>query len=195
LCGLADQNSAAYDPPDTSQYAAIDLHIPPRASTPGIGNASGIEDTVLFFHIFGVMLFISGIVVAGIAFEAARRRQRAEEVALLLGLGRAAVPLVGLGALLLFACGLWLVGLEEELDYGTAWVSAAIAIFVVAMGLGGYGGQRPKQARMLASQLAERGDGVTAELRALLDNPVSRAANYASAALILVVLALMVFKP
>ncbi|HEX8753866.1 MAG TPA: DUF2269 family protein [Solirubrobacterales bacterium] len=154
-----------------------------------------MENTVLFFHIFGVMLFISGIVVAGIAFEAARRRQRAEEVALLLGLGRAAVPLVGLGALLLLACGLWLVGLEEGLDYGTGWVSAAIAVFVVAMGLGGYGGQRPKQARMLASQLAERGEGVTAELRALLDDPVSRAANYASAGLILVILALMVFKP
>jgi hypothetical protein len=154
-----------------------------------------MENALLFFHIFGVMLFVSGIVVAGIAFEAARRRRRAEEVALLLGLGRAAVPLVGLGALLLFACGLWLVGLEEGLDYGTGWVSAAIAIFLVATGLGGYGGQRPKQARILAGQLAERGEGVTAELRALLDDPISRAANYASAGMILVVLALMVFKP
>lgn len=105
------------------------------------------------------------------------------------------MPLVGLGALLLLVCGLWLVGLEEGLDYGTGWVSAAIAIFIVAIALGGFGGQRPKQARLLATELAERGEGVSEELRALLEDPVSRAANYASAALILVVLALMVFKP
>ena len=154
-----------------------------------------MEDTILFFHILGVLAFVAGIVVAGIAFETARRRRDARDVSLLLGLGRAAVPLVGAGALVLFVCGLWLVGLEDEVNYGTGWVSAAIATFVVAIALGGYGGQRPKQARILASRLAEREEEVDAELRVLLDDPLSRAANYLSAALILVVLGLMVFKP
>jgi hypothetical protein len=32
-----------------------------------------MEDVVLFFHLVGVLVFVAGIVVAGIAFEAARR--------------------------------------------------------------------------------------------------------------------------
>lgn len=153
-----------------------------------------MEDVVLFGHLLGVLAFVAGIVVAGVAFEAARRRDRASEIALLLGLTRSGAMLVGLGGLLLFVCGMWLVGLEE-IGFGTGWVSAAIAIFVVAVLLGGLGGQRPKQARVLAARLAQEGGGVSSELRALLDDSRSRAANYGSSLLILVVLALMVFKP
>jgi hypothetical protein len=65
----------------------------------------------------------------------------------------------------------------------------------VALALGGLGGQRPKQARKLASRLAERDAPVSDELRALLDDPVSRAENYASLLVVLVILVLMVFKP
>jgi hypothetical protein len=149
---------------------------------------------VLYFHLVGVLLFVAGIVVAGVAFEAARRRERAAEVALLLGLTRHGVALVGFGGLLLFVCGLWLVGLED-IGFDTGWVSGAIVLFLVAVGLGGLGGQRPKQARELATRLAEEDRGVSPELRDLLDDSRSQALNYASAALILVVLALMVFKP
>jgi len=35
-----------------------------------------MENVAFFIHILGVMLFVAGIVVAGAAFEAARRRQR-----------------------------------------------------------------------------------------------------------------------
>jgi hypothetical protein len=153
-----------------------------------------MEDVVLFGHLLGVLAFVAGIVVAGVAFEAARRRDRASEIALLLGLTRYGVMLVGLGGLLLFVCGIWLVSLEE-IGFGTGWVAAAIAIFLTAVLLGGIGGQQPKRARLLATQLAQEGGGVSAELRALLEDPRSRAANYGSSLLVLVVLALMVFKP
>jgi hypothetical protein len=33
-----------------------------------------VDDVALFFHILGALAFASGIVVAGVAFEAARRR-------------------------------------------------------------------------------------------------------------------------
>ncbi len=154
-----------------------------------------MEDVALFLHLLGVLLFVSGIVVAGVAFEAARRKETAAEVALLLGLSRYGVALVGAGALLLFVCGLWLVGLEDDVGFGTAWVDAAIALFLLVIALGSLGGRRPKQARLQAAGLAERGEPVGAELRAVLDDPSSRAANYASAVLVLAILALMVFKP
>ncbi len=151
-------------------------------------------EALLFFHLLGALLFAAGIVLAGVAFESARRREQPAEIALLLGLTRFGVLLVVSGGLLLLACGLWLVD-QERIGYGASWIDAAIALFAVALLLGGVGGQRPKQARKLATRLASEGRQSGAELRALLDDPLSRAANYASTALVLAILALMVFKP
>ena len=105
-----------------------------------------MRDVALFFHLLGALVFVAGIVVAGVAFEAARRRERPAEIALLLGLTRIGVALVGLGALLVLAFGLWLVHLDGY-GLGTGWIVAALALYVVAMALGGLGGRRPKRAR------------------------------------------------
>ena len=61
--------------------------------------------------------------------------------------------------------------------------------------LGGLGGRRPKEARLLATRLAGEDGPVSGELRALLDDRVSRVENYGSLLLVLVIVALMVFKP
>jgi len=152
-----------------------------------------MDNVALFFHLLGALLFVAGIVVAGTAFEAARRRERPAEIALLLGLTRIGVVLVVAGGLLLPVFGLWLVHLGH-FGYGSGWVDAAIALYVVALALGGLGGRRPKQARRLATQLAAKQAPVSDELRALLNDRVSRASNYASLAVVLVILVVMVFK-
>lgn len=148
----------------------------------------------LFFHLLGVLLFVSGIVLAGAAFEVARRRDAPAEIALVLGLARIGAALVGPGSLIVLGFGLWLVELGH-FGFGTGWIDAALALFAVAFVLGGYGGQRPKRARLLAARLAADGAPVSPELRALLDDRVSLAINYVSALLVLAILALMVFKP
>jgi uncharacterized membrane protein len=153
-----------------------------------------VSEAVLFGHLVGALLFVAGVFVAGAGFESARRRQQPAEIALLLGFSRSGVVLVLGGGLLLLACGLWLVDLED-VGFGTGWVDAAIALFLLALLLGGFGGQGPKRARMLATALVEEGKPMTPELRALLDAPLSRIANYAAASLIAAILALMVFKP
>jgi uncharacterized membrane protein len=153
-----------------------------------------MDDVALFFHLLGALLFAAGMVLAGVAFEAARRRERPAEIALLLGLTRIGVVLVAIGALLLLGFGLWLVHLGH-FGYGAGWVDAAIALYVVALALGGIGGQRPKKARRLASSLTAEGAPASVELRALLDDRLSLATNYASAAVMVAILALMVFKP
>ena len=112
-----------------------------------------MDKVATFFHLLGALLLVAGIVLAGTAFETARRRQRPVEIALLLGLTR-------IGVL-----------------------------------LGGLGGQRPKQARKLAQQLAADDKPANGQLGALLNDRVSLAENYASLLLILVILTLMVFKP
>lgn len=97
--------------------------------------------------------------------------------------------------MLLLGGGLWLVGVEDGIGFGTGWVSAALGLFVLVVLLGALGGRGPRQARELATRLAAEGRDATPELRALLDDSLSRAANYASAALVLAILALMAFKP
>lgn len=148
----------------------------------------------LFFHLLGALLFFSGIAVAGIASEVARRRTRAGDVALVLSIARLGVLLVASGGLLLPVFGLWLVHLGHW-GYGSGWVDWALGLYVLAMLLGGIGGRRPRQARVRATALAARGEAVDAELSALLDDRMSRAVNLASLCAVIAILALMVFKP
>ena len=96
----------------------------------------------LLLHLVGVLLFVAGIVLAGVAFEMARRQDSPAEIALLLGLTRVGVALVGVGSLLLGIFGLWLVHLGG-FGYGAGWLDDSIALYVVALVLGACGGQRP----------------------------------------------------
>ena len=152
------------------------------------------EDWALLFHLLGAFFLVGGAIVAGVAFEAARRRRRPAEIALLLGLTRIGVLLVAAGGVVAVAFGLWLVHLER-IGYGAPWIDAALGLFAAMTVLGGLGGQRPKRARKLAERLAQEGDRESEELHALLGDRLARASNYLSAALLLAIVALMVFKP
>ena len=107
---------------------------------------SSADSWALFFHLLGAFLFVGGVIVAGIAFEAAQRRHRPGEIALLLGLTRIGVLLVAVGAPVVLPFGLWLVHLGR-FGYRAGWVDAALALLVVVLVLGAIGGQRPKRAR------------------------------------------------
>lgn len=148
----------------------------------------------LFCHILGVLLFVSGIVVAGCASEVARRREDPAEISLILGLARIGAVLVAAGTIIVFGFGMWLVDLGG-FSYGTGWVSGALVLFAVALVLGAIGGQQPKRGRRLATRLASEHAPPSAELRRLLNDPLTRVVNYASALAVLGILALMVFKP
>jgi uncharacterized membrane protein len=143
----------------------------------------------LFLHLLGAFLFVSGAVVAGVASEAARRRNDVRDVAALLSVARVGAAFLGAGGVLVLAFGLWLVHLTGA-GFGAGWVDAALALFVAAGALGGIGGRRPRRARELA-----RENGPLEDVQRLLDDPLSRAANYASAAMVLAILALMIWQP
>jgi uncharacterized membrane protein len=151
--------------------------------------AAGTTDVALFFHLLGALLLFAGLAVAGAGFEAARRRRAVGEIALLLSLTRVGVALVGVGSLLALVFGLWLVHLEH-VGYGAGWVDGALGLFVAMAVLGAVGGRRPRHARELA-----QGGGSEADVRRLLDDPVTLALNYASLAIVVAIVVLMVFKP
>jgi uncharacterized membrane protein len=128
--------------------------------------------------------------VAAVGLGTARRRERREEIVLLLGLTRIGVVLVGAGLVLAVGCGFWLLDVTE-FDLGDAWVKAALGLVVLGAVLGSLGGRRPKRARLLA----ERRTVLDPELRRLIDDPLSLWLNGAAAAAYVAVLALMVWKP
>ncbi len=150
-------------------------------------------ELLLVVHILGALLFFGGALVAGVVFEAAARRERPSEIALLLALARVGAVIVVVGAILVLGAGLWLAADIDQL--GAGWVLAALVLFVLSIVLGAMGGQRPKRARRLATELARKGDDSSPELRTLLNDPVSRAANYASSLLVIAILVLMVWQP
>jgi uncharacterized membrane protein len=148
-----------------------------------------LDEVALFLHLVGVVMLFSGMAIAAVGLLAARRRERPSEVSLLLGLTRIGVVLVAAGLVLAVACGFCLLDLTE-FDLDDAWVDAALGLVVLGAVLGGVGGQRPKRARLLAERGAD-----AAELRRLLDDPLSLWLNTAAGAAYLAVLALMVWKP
>lgn len=150
-------------------------------------------DWLLLFHVAGAILFFAGMAVAAVGLAAARRRERPSEVALLLGVTRWGVALVGLGTILVVGFGAWLV---EDGNWGWGgWVGWALALLAVSAGLGAAGGRAPRRARELAERLADEGDRPSDELRRLLHDRVAGWLNTGAAAAAVVVLALMVLKP
>ncbi len=96
----------------------------------------------LFCHVLGVLLFVSGIVLAGAPFEIARRRDSPAEIAAILGIARVGAMLAGIGAILVFGFGLWLVHLGG-FALSTGWVQAALGLFILALALGAWVASAP----------------------------------------------------
>jgi uncharacterized membrane protein len=153
-----------------------------------------LYDLALCLHLLGAFSLVSGTVLAGVGFEAARRRVSCAEIAILLGLARIGAVLVIGGTLLVGGFGLWLVALGRW-GYSTPWVDAAIGLLVFVVVIGAVGGQRPKRARKLAAALTPLQLPPSEELRALLDDRVVRVLNYLAAATLLAIIVLMVVKP
>ena len=115
-------------------------------------------DWLLFLHVTGAFLFVGGVFVAAAFNIAAQFRERPSEIALLLGLTRFAVVVMGVGSVMTLVFGLWLVSEAPwGYGYGQAWVIAAIVLWVVGNAMGGQGGNREKATRIEAERLAEEG--------------------------------------
>ena len=124
----------------------------------------------------------------------ARRHNRPHDIALLLALARMGVLLVAVGAVSVLVFRLWLVDAGGH-SLSEPWLIATLVLFVLAIALGAGGGRRPRKARLLAARLAQDNEPATPELRRVLDDRASMAANYLAALAVLVILRLMVWQP
>ena len=149
---------------------------------------------LLGFHLVGAFLFVAGAIAVGILQSAAVRRGRPSEIAFLLGLVRAAVPVVGLGALLALGFGASLVH-RSGFAWDDGWIAASLALWIGSVVLGGIGGRSARHTRYLAERFAADGDAPSDELRRALTSPVAQALNYGSLLAALAILALMIWRP
>jgi len=149
---------------------------------------------LLFLHVSGAFLLLSGAVVAGVFNVAALRRERPSEIALLLGLTRWAVVAISAGLLVTLGFGLWLVH-NVGYGWGDGWIIGSLVLWVVSGFLGGRGGRLQRETRELAQRLAAQGDAPSPELRARLRDPVALALSWSSGLAALAILAMMIWKP
>jgi len=149
---------------------------------------------LLFLHITGAFFFLGGGVAAAVFNVSAQTRERPSEVAALMRMTQVVVPIVGLGSIMTLVFGLWLVH-DVGYGYGDGWIVAAIILWAVAAGLGGAGGKRERETRVLAERLAAEGDSPSSELRARMRDPAAIAMSYGAGIALLVVLVLMIWKP
>jgi len=149
---------------------------------------------LLAFHLFGAFDFLLGAAYVGTLQLAAMRSERPSEIYAFLRLAPFGVGLVGLGAALTLGFGIALAE-HDGLGLSPAWIQAALALWVVAMVLGAYGGRTARHARHLAENLAAEGDVPSPELRAMVAARGPLWASYASFALLLAIVGLMVWQP
>jgi len=149
---------------------------------------------LLFLHLLGAFCFFAGAAVAGTLQLGALRRERPSEILVLLRLTRVGVILVVLGAAMTLGFG---IGLASHLGYGLTpgWIQASLGLWAASVVLGAIGGRTARKARYLAERLAGQGDAVSEELRALVAHRPSLWLSYASGALIVAIVVLMVWKP
>ena len=153
-----------------------------------------MEHLLLFGHLLSAFALVAGAAAAGILQLAAGRRERPSEVALLLRTTRPAVLLVVVGLLGTLGFGIALAR-QQGRSLGEGWISAALALWVLALVTGELGGRSARQARRLAERLAAEGDRPDDALRRLVSHRPALLLSYASSAAILTIIVLMVWKP
>jgi uncharacterized membrane protein len=174
-----------------------DVHAPdcrpvPRLSFPAVSK----YDWLLVLHLLAAFCFLSGSIAAGILHWLAMRRDRPSEIALLLGLVRPMVAVIGIGSIAVLGLGIWLTrDSPDGVGLGDGWVIAAIVLWCVAVALGGPAGKQLRHARELAERMAADGDRPSETLHDAVADRRALVLNYASFAALIAILVLMVFKP
>ena len=148
-------------------------------------------EPLLFLHLVGAFLYVSGAAAAAVLRLAAMRRQLPSEVALLLRVVRPVVPVVALGLLLVLVFGFWLAD-RLGIDLGSTWLVATFALLGWTVVVGAVAGRQDRHTREFAERLAAGDDRPSDELARRLRNPANLALNSSLLLATIAIVALMV---
>jgi uncharacterized membrane protein len=152
------------------------------------------NEWLLFLHLAGAFLFVSGALAAAVLRLAAMRRERPSEIALLMRAVRPAVPLIAGGLVLVLVFGFWLVS-RLDVGVGSAWLTVTFVLLGWIVVVGAAAGRQDRHTRELAERLARDSDTPSAELSHRLRDPVNLALNASLLIATVAIVALMVWKP
>jgi uncharacterized membrane protein len=152
-------------------------------------------DWLLMLHITGAFLLVGGSVAAGTLNVMALRAEKPSDTAFLLRLIRTTVPIIGLGSVAALVFGLWLVFQQDDIDFFSFWILAALVLWAIMGALGGAGGKHQEKTRRLAERLAAEGDASNDELRTLLHDRRGNAMSWLAGLAALLLLIDMIWKP
>jgi uncharacterized membrane protein len=152
------------------------------------------NEWLLFLHLAGAFLFVSGALAAAVLRLAAMRRDRPSEIALLMRAVRPAVPLIAGGLVLVLVFGFWLVS-RLDVGVGSPWLTVTFVLLGWIVVVGAVAGRQDRHTRELAERLADDGDTPSAELSHRLHDPMNLALNASLLIATVAIVALMVWKP
>lgn len=155
-------------------------------------------DWLLFFHLTGAFLLLSGALAFHLLLFYSRRREKPSEVASILGGGALAEFAIQVGTLVVLVFGIWLAYTDSEIPkykLTDEWIIASLILWAVGSALAAVGGKIYADGRKLALRLAADGDTASPELRALIFNRRAAVMTWASTLMITAILVLMVWKP
>jgi uncharacterized membrane protein len=151
-------------------------------------------DWLLFGHLVGAFLFVSGAVAAGALRIAALRASRPADVAVLLRAVRPLVPLIGVGLLTAIGFGFALAD-RFQIALSSTWLVLTFAMLVWIGLVGAVAGREDRRTRELAERLATDDAGESGELRRRLRDARNLALNASLLVATVAIVALMVWKP
>src|SRR3990170_1694207 len=101
------------------------------------------DEWLLFLHLAGAFVYVSGAVAAAALRLAALRRERPSEIALLLRTVRPLVPVVGLGLLAVVVFGSWLAE-RLGIGFGASWIAATFVLLGWTLVVGAIAGRQDR---------------------------------------------------
>jgi uncharacterized membrane protein len=149
---------------------------------------------LLFGHLAGAFVFVSGALAAGALRLAALRARSARDVALLLRAVRPLVPLIGGGFLFTIGFGFALVD-RQGIDLGSTWLVLTFALLGWIVVVGAVAGRQDRRTRELAERIAAGESGDADELARRLRSLPNLLLNGTLLAATAAIVALMVWKP
>jgi hypothetical protein len=154
-----------------------------------------VDSWLLFGHLAGVALLVTGVGLEGFAGATASRAGTLGELWVMARIGRVLAVIMPIAVLTLVGFGVALVARDSaEFSFGDAWVVGAMGIVVFMVILGG--GVNARHFEKLTRAVgAAPGDQMTPELRALAAHPVTRITSRVGGILTLTAIWLMTIKP
>lgn len=155
-----------------------------------------LREILLIIHILGVLVVAGAFGAELLVRIGAGRSPDLATVERTASLEHTAGRIAAFSWVVVAAAGIWLVIESPAFEFSQAWLSAAFALWIVAMGIGGgILGRHASRVKSAAQAALARGESSSAEVQELWSAPIVTYGRIALGVSLVVFIYLMVAKP